>query len=341
MNENIEALGWLPELTAMVRERLSELGAQHREHGPNLQTEYQELEASIQGWSTSLANPKLPTSLRRTIEEQYGAAIDRMEEINSLLSEQVSQVDHAEELLDPQEILRRIDCLDDLLAGDNVTLGNLELSLHIDKIVCSPEGKVVLRTCKLGGLTGAVDMLKEPCLGNDVQSDGPDVLQSAKSRRRGRARLGEADDDREEMRALSEFACDTNRFAGLPKEWFWHDEFVIPETIHPFQAVAIDVATDRLAGLTHEQLSSKYGMTPPTIRKALKHAARIDEKFNKMPKKMARARWHEDHADEVVALKESQGLGTQQLVEHFGKSDVTIRKAIEYHRQQRLNDGVE
>ena len=42
---------------------------------------------------------------------------------------------------------------------------------------------------------------------------------------------------------------------------------------------------------------------------------------------MARARWDEDHALEV-ATKGAEGLGTNELVEFFKKSDTTIRKAL-------------
>jgi hypothetical protein len=40
------------------------------------------------------------------------------------------------------------------LARNNPTLGNLELSMHIDRIDCYDDGKVVLRTCKLGAVRG-------------------------------------------------------------------------------------------------------------------------------------------------------------------------------------------
>ncbi len=113
---------------------------------------------------------------------------------------------------------------------------------------------------------------------------------------------------------------------------------MIPEKTWPFQDMAIEVATDRLAGFTHEQLADKYGVTPPTIRKSLKHAAEVDERFRDMPTKMARSRWHEEHADEVASLKEAQGLSTLQLAEHFDRSDTTIRKAIGHARNRETGD---
>ncbi len=103
--------------------------------------------------------------------------------------------------------------------------------------------------------------------------------------------------------------------------------------------MAIEVATDRLAGLTHEQLADKYGVTTPTIRKSLPYAEENDERFRGMRRKMPRSRWHEEYADEVATLKATEGLGTQQLVDHFGKSDTTIRAALAHARQQANGDA--
>ena len=57
-----------------------------------------------------------------------------------------------------------------------------------------------------------------------------------------------------------------------------------------------------------------------------------------MPQKMARSRWHEDYAEDVATLKEAESLSTQQLAAHFGKSDPTIRKALEHAHQQETDD---
>lgn len=43
------------------------------------------------------------------------------------------------------------------------------------------------------------------------------------------------------------------------------------------------------------------------------------------------SRWHEDHALEVAA-KKAEGLGTNELAAYFGKTDTTIRKALEHAR---------
>ncbi len=340
MVDKLTALPWLHDLMNQVRERLAELQTQQCELRPDLQHEYQQLEAYSKGWGASLANPDLATALRRSIEAEYGNALERMEEIEASLVAQDAPADHADTVVDPDEVLVRLQSLADVLSDNHPTLGNLEFSLHIDKIICSPDGGVVLRTCKLGGLTGVAELMVEESETVGASNGDNPSAQTATPRRRGRPRLGDADDDRDELRALAEFATDTNRFSGLPEDWFWHDEFVIPEKIWPFQEMAIAVAEDRLTGLTHEELAEKHNVTVPTIRKALMHAAAIDERFLKMPKKMARPRWHEDHAAEVVAIKESEGLSTQQLAELLGKSDTTIRAALKYAQEQEERDTV-
>jgi hypothetical protein len=96
--------------------------------------------------------------------------------------------------------------------------------------------------------------------------------------------------------------------------------------------MAIEVATMR-PGKTHEKLAAVFGVTVPTIRKALDYAAEIDERFKDMPKKMPRSRWHEEHALEVAAKKKAENLGTNELVAFFAKSDTTIRAALEHARK--------
>jgi hypothetical protein len=49
--------------------------------------------------------------------------------------------------------------VNEILAAENPTRGNLELSLHIDSIRCFRGGRVVMRTCKLGALDGVAKLV--------------------------------------------------------------------------------------------------------------------------------------------------------------------------------------
>ena len=103
----------------------------------------------------------------------------------------------------------------------------------------------------------------------------------------------------------------------------------MPELLSWAEEHAIEVAERRLKDRTVEQLCVEFGKTPPTIRDALRHAARKDDRFKQLPRKMPRARWHEDHALEVAAeKKEGEGLSTKHLAAFFHKSEPTILKAL-------------
>jgi len=335
---------WLPDVIAQVRSELGRLSESEQQQGPALKAEHEALARNKKGWAQSLANPDLPTSLRTEIEIECATAGERMQEIENLLSEDACRHQAGEDLVDEDSILNRIERLSQVLAEHNPTLGNLELSLHIDKIVCAPDGSVTVRTCKLGALTGAIELLADDDVGEFENAEGNNnshPKHQVNRRRRGRLRVTDADDSHVDMRALADFVADPHRFAGLGDEWFWEDQFIIPETTWPFQEMAIAVATDRLAGLTHEQLASQYDVTTPTIRKALKYAEeKLDIDLSALPQKMPRSRWHEDHAAEVAELKAAEGLSTQQLVERFGKSDTTIRAALT-HASQLKNGGAD
>ena len=78
-----------------------------------------------------------------------------------------------------------------------------------------------------------------------------------------------------------------------------------------------------------DELAEIFGVTVQTIRAAWQYAVKVDPSLNDVPKKMPRARWHEERATDVAA-KKAEGLGTNALVEFFGKSDTTIRKALQH-----------
>jgi predicted Rdx family selenoprotein len=321
---------WLAPLFETVRQTLAARVDRHPDQRAAHKHELQQLLGQQAGWSQSLAKVDLAPSLRSVIEANWERALARQHEIEATLAEQDSRQQRVGELLDPQQVVGRLDKMPEVLALNNPTLGNLELSLHIDRIDCYQDGKVVMRTCKLGALTGAVEILAT----TNVQQVAPtdtngDAAKQAKPRRRARLRV----DGGTDVKAAANTAADPDRFAGLGEEWFWEDTFQIPEKTWPFQEMAIAVATERLlAERTHEELAETFGVTVPTIRKAIKYAAELDERFRDLPRKMPRSRWHEDHALEVAA-KKAKNLGTNELVAFFGKSDTTIRAALAHARK--------
>ena len=172
------------------------------------------------------------------------------------------------------------------MALNNPTLGNLKTSLHIDRINCFEGGAVVMRTCKLGALTGAVEMLANDTTQQVAPADaGGDGVDRATPRRRVRLRV----DGGADVRAAANTAADPNRFAGLDKQWFWEDTFSIPEKTCWAKEHAAEVAEARAEGMTMERLAECFRAVP-TIRAALRYAASTDESIKLLPRKMPRSR---------------------------------------------------
>jgi uncharacterized protein (DUF433 family) len=152
-------------------------------------------------------------------------------------------------------------------------------------------------------------------------------------RRRPFRRLDGAEEPTPELRTTADVATDVTRFAGLGPEWFWVDEFMMPESTFWAKENAAAVAALRQDRWTHERLAEHFRVSVPTIRKALKIAAAADPALQSLPRKIPRGRWAEAHGAEV-ARKRGEGLTMKQLAEHFGKSEPIILQALRYAAQQ-------
>src|SRR6185312_10107759 len=122
-------------------------------------------------------------------------------------------------------------------------------------------------------------------------------------------------------------SLDPERFAGLADGFFWSDDVTVERTLSWAEANAEAVAQARSRGRTHEQLADEFGVSIPTVRKALRIAAQSDSGLPQLPRKMPRARWQDSHADEVWALKQ-EGRTVKQLSAHFEVSEPLIRAAL-------------
>ena len=174
---------WFGPLVEEVRQSLAKMNEQGRNHRPALEYERQELQERCGGWSQTLAKPNLHSTLREKIEAEYGAALERQQEIDAQLVESEVQGQRLEGLFEPQAVIDRLQRLDQVLAESNPTLGNLELAMHIDRIDVFKDGHVVLRTCKLGVL-GDTSQLLSDCEADESVHRTDSSERQAKPRRR-------------------------------------------------------------------------------------------------------------------------------------------------------------
>ncbi|WP_437193239.1 hypothetical protein [Planctomicrobium sp. SH527] len=318
------------ELVSLVQIELE----RRQQYAPNRKHELeQELQAHTKhanGWLVSLSDPNLSSSVRAAIQERLDAALEKQQSLRLQIGELEVQEATIASLVDPAAILTSLSRLNEVLTADNPTLTNVELSLHIDKIACHPKGRVVLRTCRLGSLSRAVDFFSEtPATPERDAEPHSENYQVTPRRRRRRRYFGVDPDDSGSSAALADFAADPERYSDLAPHWFDEFEFHVPEITFPAKELAMAVAAERKKGLTEAQLAAMFNVSNPTIRKALRIAKQSDPELAAMPWRVQnKRRWHEEHADQVAAAK-AAGMSMAEMVTHFEKSDTTIRKALQ------------
>lgn len=319
---------WFPGLVEQVQQELHRQAEQQPDERSAWMTETKALQERVAGWSLSLANPQLDPSLRADIEGQYGQTKARIAHLQKLLVEHANKEERLQRILDPCQVVDQLRRLGEVLAGNNPTQGNIELSRHIDRIECFADGKVVLRSTLLGIFDGAVPLLRRARGGGDrdAPTNGSDKpLAQVKPRRRAQLRVEEPVSEHDSAQGAMDIS-DPERFSGLDACWFWEDVLEIPRALSWAEAHAAEVARLR-ATMTMEQLATHFGKTIPTIRNSLKKAIAAGVPTSDLPKKLPRACWAKEHAAEILAMKK-EGKSTLEIARHFGKSDTTIRAAL-------------
>jgi DNA invertase Pin-like site-specific DNA recombinase len=266
---------WLPELMEQVRRELR----RHREDEPDREAaareELKQLEQQVAGWAQSLGNPQRPAAVRGELETRFEEAKRRQEDLERSLAAERALRWHVDRALEPGDVIEQLHQLDEVLAGYNPTLGNLELSRHIDAITCHADGRVELRGTMLGLFEGAVELLVR----EGVEEGGPapavtgDGVRPVRPRRRGRLRLPTLSADGQEALGGLDGILDPERFAGVPDEFFWAETFVLPLRVSWAESHAEEVYLAwEETGLSMEKLANRFGKTRPTIKHALEIA---------------------------------------------------------------------
>lgn len=315
---------WFPDLVARVRQEFERHRAAEPDRAAVRAAELRDLGERLAGWAMTLGDPKLPATVRTDITARYDGAKARQAELESEAQSDAALDDHLGRALDPCVVVDHLHCLGEVLAGHNPTLGNLELSRHIEHVLCFPDGRVEMRGTWLGAFDGAVHLLSRTACDAPAPSDSGVVT----PRRRGRLRVPNLSAEAGAAApADADTSLDPERFAGLADAFFWSEDVTVERAPSWAEANASAVARARAEGRTHEELAAQFDVSVPTIRHALKIAAASEPGLAPLPRKMPRARWQDSHADAVWEMRQ-QGRSMKELAAHFEVSEPLIRAAL-------------
>jgi DNA invertase Pin-like site-specific DNA recombinase len=271
-----EAPAWLPELMSLVRQELERYQNDQPDRMVALTQELEELSRSLSGWATSLGNPELSQVVRSGIEVCYEKARLRQQELQQIVDSERALEQQVQQAFNPQVVTQQLHRLTDVLAAFNPTLGNLELSRHIERIDCFPDGRVVMKGTFLGLFEGAVQLLsREDCGTPPGPAPQPDQRHTpVVPRRRARLRVPDLTADGPTKIGDIDTAIDPLRFAGLPEDMFWTESFLLPKKASWAEQHAEEVFEARLTtGLAWKDLAQRFRKSAPTLRQAYRIAA--------------------------------------------------------------------
>jgi hypothetical protein len=279
--QNLHNTNWFGPLLEQIQRELDGLCAEQHDARPALEKEREQLCQQIQGWSLSLAKPDLSPAVRAVIEKDVEAALGRQQEVEGQLAKVDALRRQAGAVVDAQHVVDRLNRLADVLAAQNPSRTNLELSLHIDAIRCYQDSRVVVRTCKLGALAGSTELLARPGDVGPQDAPNPGEAMTATPRRRAVRRVADGDGNQAELQAAAHQAADVDRFANLGPEWFWEDVFQVPrKTCWSEDHAAAVAAKKRETGWSVVRLAEHFAKSIPTVRRALSLAREQDAQGN-------------------------------------------------------------
>jgi DNA invertase Pin-like site-specific DNA recombinase len=329
--DELASKAWYADLVRIITSEIEQDNGDQVAVITKLKQTHESHEHQLHGWTRTLADPDLPDEIRRHIYADYPVVQEKARDIAIQIQKLESCVSSYENLISPDEVHRKMQQLADVLEGENASRLNIELSQHIDRIECLADGQIRLRLCRLG---------LAPALADIVNLDFPEEATDFEEqqtiitpRKRTRRQIITGEPPTEELKQLTSWSTDPGRYSHLPPKFFEEHHFQIPVKEHWYQKNKNAVAEKRKEGLNIEELAANFGCSVPTIRRTLDYAKQTDPELARLPVKRPRRRWHEDHVQEVLLLLQ-QGLGILKISEQLGKSEPTIRKAIEFASSQ-------
>jgi site-specific DNA recombinase len=260
--------GWLPEFIAEVRSELASRLEQGQDRRPLLIKELHEIDGRIAGWTATLSKPDLSSLARTHLEQELDQTLQRKQEIAVELDLLENGKKHVTEILNVERAIERLRRLDEVLCTGNPSDINEELSRHIESILVHPDGRVVMRTNRLGIFEGASEILSG--VSNDeLDERGCDsgdfkVRPRLLSRRRTSGPVEES--------PLAKANGVIEGVVNLPDRWVDESLFEMPEFISWANQHAEEVFRRRQeAKLSYAKLGMEFKVSAPTARAAVQH----------------------------------------------------------------------
>jgi len=266
---------WFEPFVQDVQLELDRISGGDRNETPALRAELGTIETKQKGWTQTLGNPESSPLVRREVEKHYEESIKRAAEINGKLAALEAAARNAKEIVSPARVLDGLHSLAELLERGNPTALAYELSKHIDRIDCFVNGAVEMHTVNTGLFEGLTELLSTSSGGGRSQAEDDPAARPVKHitpRRRGRLRIARSSKPSEPDRR--DTSLDPARFTGLSGRFIWKDAFVMPGRRFWSSEHASEVARKRdETGWTQAKLANHFGVSRPTIRRALRIAA--------------------------------------------------------------------
>ncbi|CAN5337956.1 hypothetical protein BH11PLA2_BH11PLA2_50260 [soil metagenome] len=322
--EQVGRLPWFQELEKLIVDDMTQARADSDLRRPTFEKEITDCKAAMSGLAQTISKPDLHTEVRVFTENELLKVSQRQRKAEDGLQALQFQSESSRVTLNPAEIVSGLNRLSELLAGENATRTNIELSRHIDSIRCYPDGRVVIRVCKFGAFY--VEQFEKSANARAVATTGKNQTHRAPRPRRRSARQLTSDDAGPELRDIADRATDIDRFAGLDDDWFWEDTLTVPGPTCWSKENAMQVAALREKGWSQDRLARHFNVQPSTIRNALDFALEADPSL-KLVKRVNSGCWQDTHYEEVAAMKHA-GQSVREIATHYGVSGTLVQWAL-------------
>jgi hypothetical protein len=280
----VEEVAWFQELLRLVQAELDRRQSDGLRDRPNLESELNQVRDQMSGLRLSLSNPQLNPKVRQCLESDLGQLLEQEGNLHDQVQAEHQRPQAARQLVNPTDVLERLERLDEVLRSGNPSEVNVELSYFIDRIACSGDGTVTLRVCPFGVAPSALALMGPLDLNASDSRNSPPEKSEEQVRTIPRRRSIRRVEDRD----AAHFVADPNRFRNVPERWFWTESFQQPRRkswaeAHADQVYAARFAADGTIKATFEKLERVFGRTKPTLRAALKIAREMRLKDGQQP----------------------------------------------------------